>query len=89
MAEQATGIVGGTGGPEVRAVTRPGVEHGEHHSGKPISWAAVTIITIGFIVGGVGMVPHPVWWLFWTGVGIVIIGCVTTLFARTFNEDWY
>lgn len=89
MAEQATGIMGGTGGAEVPAVALPGMEHGGHHPGKPISWIAVTIITIGFVIGGVGMVPHPIWWLFWAGAGIVVIGCATTLFAKTFSEDWY
>jgi hypothetical protein len=94
VAEQATGIVGGTGGTEVPVVALPGTEHGGHHPGKTISWIAVAIITVGFIIGGyamapVGIAPNPVWWLFWTGAGIAIIGCVITLFAKTFNEDWY
>jgi hypothetical protein len=91
VAEQATGIVGGTGGAEVPIAALPGTEHGGHYSGRPISWIAVAIITIGFVIGGCGMaiVGHPVWWLFWTGAGIAGIGCVIALFARTFNEDWY
>jgi hypothetical protein len=88
VAEQATGTVSGTGGSEVPAVTLPGMEHG-HHSGRPISWIAVTIIAVGFLVGGVGMVPHPTWWLFWAGVGIVVIGGIIALSAKTFAEDWY
>jgi hypothetical protein len=79
----------GTSGSEMPAITLPGTEHAGHHPGKPISWIAVTIITIGFIVGGVGMVPHVIWWLFWTGAGIAAIGCVLTLFAKTFSDDWY
>ena len=35
------------------------------------------------------MVPHPTWWLFWVGAGIAIVGCIITLFAKTFSEDWY
>jgi hypothetical protein len=89
VAEQATGTMGGIGGSEVPAVALPGAEHGGHHSGQPISWIAVTIITIGFIIGGVGMVPHPIWWLFWAGAAIAVIGCLITLFAKTFTEDWY
>jgi hypothetical protein len=62
--------------------------HPEHH-GRPISWVAVSVITIGFIVGGVGMVPHPTWWLFWTGAGIAVVGCIITAAARTLQVDWY
>ena len=88
MAEQATGTIGGIAGSEIPAVALPGAEH-EHHSGKPISWIAVIVITIGFIIGGVGMVPHPTWWLFWTGAGVAVIGCITMASAKTFAEDWY
>jgi hypothetical protein len=89
VAEQATGTIGGIGDSEVPAVALPGAEHG-HHSGRPISWIAVGIITAGFIIGGVAMFLNPIpWWLFWTGAGIAIIGCVTTLAAKTFAEDWY
>jgi hypothetical protein len=88
VAEQATDTIDGIGGAEIPAAALPGVEHG-HHSGKPISWIAVAIITVGFIIGGVGMVPHPAWWLFWIGAGIAVIGCITMLSAKTFAEDWY
>jgi len=60
-----------------------------HHHGKPLSWAAVVIIIIGFVIGGVAMVPHPTWWLFYLGAGIAVIGCIITLFAHTFSDDWY
>ncbi len=60
-----------------------------HHHGKPMSWIAVTVVIIGFTVGGIAMVPHPTWWAFWLGAGIAIVGCVMTLFARTFTDDWY
>jgi hypothetical protein len=90
VAEQATGTVEGSGGAEVPAFALPGTEHAAaHHSGKPISWVAITIIALGFVVGGVGMVPHPTWWLLWTGAGIAVVGCVITLFAKTFSDDWY
>jgi hypothetical protein len=90
VAEQATGTMGGIGDSEVPTVALPGMAHA-HYSGKPISWIAVIVTTIGFIVGGAGMaiVGHPVWWVFWTGVGIVVIGGIITLSAKTFAEDWY
>jgi len=79
VAEQATGSV------EPR-----GTGHAlEHNPGRPISWVAITVIIIGFIVGGIAMVPHPTWWAFWLGVGIAVVGCIMTLFSKTFSEDWY
>jgi hypothetical protein len=81
-------------GTELHGLTSTGADssgrfpHPEHH-GRPMSWVAVSVITIGFIVGGVGMVPHPRWWLFWTGAGIVVVGCIVTAAARTLQVDWY
>jgi hypothetical protein len=60
-----------------------------HHHGKPMSWVAVVIVIIGFVIGGIAMVPHPTWWLFYLGAGIAVIGCIITLFAHTFSDDWY
>ena len=84
MAEQATGTVQGTGpgGTLAHAATEA------HHHGKPMSWVAVAVIVVGFIIGGVAMVPRPTWWAFWLGAGIAIVGCIMTLFAKTF-DDWY
>jgi protein-S-isoprenylcysteine O-methyltransferase Ste14 len=87
VAEQASGTVeetGVTGSP-----VHPSDHAYEHNSGKPMSWVAVAVITVGFIVGGVALVPHPTWWAFWLGVGIAVVGCLMTLFAKTFTDDWY
>jgi len=65
----------------------PPVHHEEFH-GRPVSWVAVSIIVVGFTVGGIGMVPHPTWWLFWTGAGIVVIGGLIAAATRIF-DDWY
>jgi hypothetical protein len=54
-----------------------------------MSWVAVGVITVGFIVGGIALVPRPTWWAFWLGVGIAVVGCIMTLFAKTFTADWY
>jgi hypothetical protein len=61
---------------------------GPSHHGRPTSWAAVAIIVTGFIVGGIAVVIGPAWWLFWTGVGIVVIGGI---FALSWHilDDWY
>ena len=87
MADQAPGSVEPHG-------TGHALEHGtghalEHNPGKPMSWVAITVIIIGFLVGGIALVPHPTWWAFWLGVGIAVVGCVMTLYSKTFSDDWY
>ena len=93
MAEQASGAVTETGGKSMAHGAEQTLAHGEHHlehnSGSPMSWVAVAVITVGFIVGGVALVPRPTWWAFWLGVGIAVVGCIMTLFAKTFTDDWY
>ncbi len=44
--------------------------------GRPISWAVVAIILVGFTVGGLGLITGPQWWLFWTGAALAVIGAV-------------
>jgi hypothetical protein len=34
------------------------------------------------------MVPHPTWWLFWVGTGIVVVGGIMATATRIF-DDWY
>ena len=68
---------------------RRGPSHGhEAHHGRPASWVAVSIIIVGFVVGGIAMVPGPTWWLFWTGAGIVVIGGIMAAAAHIL-DDWY
>ena len=92
MTEQAaSGTVadaaGNTGAHGLDAQT--GVSYGhEAHHGRPASWVAVSVIIVGFIVGGVAMVPSPKWWLFWTGAGIVVIGGIMAAAAHIL-DDWY
>jgi hypothetical protein len=61
------------------------------YHGRPVSWVAVGIIVIGFVLGGLGlMLGHggPIWWLFWTGGGVAVLGVLMSLVTNTF-EDWY
>ncbi len=98
MAEQATsGTVAGPGdtgghgdgGLDAEAGARLGPAHTpDAHHGRRSSWVAVSIIIVGFIVGGVAMVPHPRWWLFWVGTGIVVVGAIMATATRIF-DDWY
>ena len=92
MTEQAASgtmadATGNTGAHGLDAQTGMSDGHEAHH-GRPASWVAVSIIIVGFIVGGVAMVPSPKWWLFWTGAGIVVIGCIMAAAAHIL-DDWY
>ena len=83
MAEQATGTVQGTGNAGTLAHAAA-----ESHHGRPISWIAISVIIVGFVVGGIAMVPHPTWWLFWVGAGVAAVGGLLALATNIF-EDWY
>ena len=84
MADQtATSAIQETGAHGVEVF-----QHPTHH-GRPSSWAAIAIIVVGFVVGGVAMVTtHPTWWLFWVGCGIVVVGGILALSTRIM-DDWY
>lgn len=58
------------------------------HHGRPVSWAAVVTITVGFLVGGAGLVFGPTWWLFWLGTGLTAVGGIVALGTGIF-DDWY
>jgi hypothetical protein len=96
MADQVgSGIVEG-------AMSGP-IEHGSSHAlalaeahpwkheafhGRPVSWVAVSIIVVGFIVGGAALVAGPFWWLVWVGGGIALLGGIVGLATGIFH-DWY
>ena len=87
----ATGNTAGYG-PGVSDVATAGAppaqgEH-PHFSGRPVSWVAVSIIIVGFILGGVALVAGTVWWLFWTGLGVAVVGGILAMSTGIFN-DWY
>jgi len=61
------------------------------YHGRTVSWVAVGIMVVGFIVGGLALLlgtGGPIWWLFWVGVGITVLGLLISLATNTF-EDWY
>ncbi len=57
--------------------------------GRPISWVGTSVVIIGFIIGGIAMVPSPHWLLFWVGAGVAIVGCLILAFSKAMNTDWY
>lgn len=60
----------------------------ESFHGRPVSWIAVAIIVIGFLIGGLAFASPPTWWLVYTGGGIALLGFIVAGVARM-NEDWY
>jgi len=70
--------------------TRTGeAHHHATHHGRTSSWVAIAIIVTGFVVGGVSMFFSPViWWLFWVGAGIVVVGGIMAL-STNILDDWY
>ena len=58
------------------------------YHGRPVSWVAVSIIMIGFLVGGLALVFGPTWWLFWVSLGLAAIGGLLAMATNIF-EDWY
>ena len=77
------GTVEGTHGD---AAPTPG--HYEPFHGRPVSWVAVSIIMVGFLIGGLALVFGPTWWLFWAGLGLVVVGGLLAASTNIF-EDWY
>ncbi len=65
---------------------RPGYYEPFH--GRRVSWVAVSIIMVGFLVGGLALIFGPLWWLFWVGIGVVVVGGLIALSTDIF-EDWY
>ncbi len=56
--------------------------------GRAVSWTAVVIVTIAFIIGGFALVVGPTWWLFWVSAALAAVGGMLALATNIF-EDWY
>lgn len=46
-----------------------------HHGNTPAAWTTVVIITLGFLVGTLGLILGS-WPTFWAGPVIVVVGAV-------------
>ena len=64
------------------------VSYPQPYHGRPVSWVAVTLIMIGFVVGGLALIFGPTWWLFWASLGLAAVGGLLALATNIF-EDWY
>jgi hypothetical protein len=56
--------------------------------GRAVSWFAVSLIMVAFLIGGLALVFGPTWWLFWAAVGLAVVGALTALSVGIF-DDWY
>jgi hypothetical protein len=69
------------------ADSAPAQAHGaQSHAGRPTSWLAVTVILLGFTVGGVALTIGPNWFLFWVGVGVTAVGGVLAQIFDIFSD---
>ena len=89
MTEQPTSgtVVGDTGAHGLDAQTGQTWEHEEYH-GRRVSWVAVTLIIVGFVIGGIALPFGPNWVLFWVGAAIVVVGVIFAASIRIM-DDWY
>jgi hypothetical protein len=78
------GVEAGTHGDVAPAT--PG--HYEPFHGRSVSWVAVSLIMLGFLIGGLALVFGTIWWLFWTGLGVAVVGGLLAASTNIF-EDWY
>ena len=62
--------------------------HFPTYHGRAVSWVAVTLILVGFLIGGLALVFGPTWWLFWVSLGITVVGGLLAMATGIF-EDWY
>jgi hypothetical protein len=56
------------------------------HRGRLSSWVAVVIVIVGFALGGVALTRGPAWPLFWTGIGVVVVGGLALAVVGAFGD---
>lgn len=56
--------------------------------GRSVSWVSVSIIMAGFLAGGIALVAGPLWWLFWVGAGLAVLGALLGM-STHIMDDWY
>ncbi|HXZ65366.1 MAG TPA: hypothetical protein VEH05_11565 [Streptosporangiaceae bacterium] len=56
--------------------------------GRTVSWVAVSLIMVAFLLGGLALIFGPIWWLFWVAFGLAVVGVLMALATGIF-DDWY
>lgn len=69
----------------------PGEHEGEafrtgSHAGRARSWLAVTVMLLGFVIGGVGLTLGPNWFLFWGGAAVIVLGGILAMVFDIFSD---
>jgi hypothetical protein len=64
------------------------VSYPESFHGRPVSWVAVSIVMVGFLVGGFALIFGPTWWAFWVGAALAVVGVLLAIATNLF-DDWY
>jgi 1,4-dihydroxy-2-naphthoate octaprenyltransferase len=49
-----------------------------HHGRTPAAWAGVAIAGAGFLLGGIALVDHQNWVLFWIGAALCVVAVIVT-----------
>jgi hypothetical protein len=47
----------------------------DNHGNTPAAWTAVTLVLLGFVVGGIGLMMES-WPVFWVGVAFAPLGVI-------------
>lgn len=47
----------------------------DNHGNTPAAWTAVTLVLVGFVVGGIGLMMQS-WPVFWVGVAFAPLGVI-------------
>ena len=64
------------------------VVYPEPFHGRPVSWVAVSIIMVAFVIGGFALIFGPTWWLFYASLGLAVVGGLLAMATNIF-DDWY
>jgi hypothetical protein len=86
--QEAAGMHSASSGQGEMALSAEPVGPYPSYHGRRVSWIAVSIMMVGFVVGGLALVFGPTWWVFWLGCGISVVGLLTAIATNIF-EDWY
>jgi hypothetical protein len=52
-----------------------------HHGNTPAAWMGVTIILVGFVLGGLGLIIDS-WVMFWIGVACWPLGAIVGMIMQ-------
>jgi len=74
--------------PQVPQAPGTPVSYPPPYHGRAVSWVAVSIIMVAFLIGGLALVVGTIWWLSYASVGLAVVGGLLAL-ATNICEDWY